>query len=123
MIVEILIAALLVIAGGVGLIGSFGMIRLKDPMQRLHAPSKATTLGVAAVLLASMLQAGLIRGQASWHELLVALFLFATAPVTALFLAKVHLHRNVPRADLPPTGTARDWATLDAEPAARTDAR
>ncbi|NCM96998.1 MAG: Na+/H+ antiporter subunit G, partial [Rhodobacterales bacterium] len=39
MIVEILIAALLVIAGVVGLIGSYGMIKLADPMQRLHAPS------------------------------------------------------------------------------------
>ncbi|OIQ04914.1 MAG: Na+/H+ antiporter subunit G [Rhodobacteraceae bacterium CG2_30_10_405] len=116
MIVEILIAALLGIAGVVGLIGSYGMIKLADPMQRLHAPSKATTLGVAAVLLASVLDAGLIRGQASWHEVLIVLFLFATAPVTALFIAKVHLHHSVPRADLPPTGTARDWATIDATP-------
>jgi len=123
MVVEILIAALLVIAGGVGLIGSYGLVKLTDPMQRLHAPSKATTLGVAAVLLASMLDAGLVRGQASWHEALIVLFLFATAPVTALFIAKVHLHLGVPRADLPPTdlppiGTSADWATFEAEPAA-----
>lgn len=123
MVVEILIAALLVIAGGVGLIGSYGLVKLTDPMQRLHAPSKATTLGVAAVLLASMLYFGLIAGRPSWHEALIVLFLFATAPVTALFLAKVHLHHSVPRADLPPTGTARDWATFDTEPATRTDAR
>jgi len=116
MVVEIVVAALLVIGGGIGLIGSYGMIKLKDPMQRLHAPSKATTLGVAAVLLASMLYAGLIRGQASWHEALIVLFLFATAPVTALFLAKLNLHQSVPRADLPATGTARDWATLTAPP-------
>ncbi|MDP3961323.1 MAG: Na+/H+ antiporter subunit G [Pseudorhodobacter sp.] len=116
MIVEILIAVLLVIAGVVGLIGSYGLVKLTDPMQRLHAPSKATTLGVAAVLLASMLDAGMIRGQASWHEVLIVLFLFATAPVTALFIAKVHLHHSVPRASLPATGTARDWATFDAAP-------
>ena len=116
MILEILISALLVVAGSVGLIGSYGLLRLKDPMQRLHAPSKATTLGVAAVLLASMLDAGLVRGQASWHEALIVLFLFATAPVTALFIAKVHLHLNEPRDSLPPTGTETPWAGAPAQP-------
>lgn len=52
---EYLIAGFLVMAGIFGFVGSFGLLKLNDPMSRLHAPTKATTLGVGGVLLASML--------------------------------------------------------------------
>jgi len=111
LIAEILIATLLVIAGIFGLIGSFGLLKLPDMMTRLHAPTKATTVGVGGVLLASMLYFA-TQGAVSWHELLIALFLFLTAPITANFVAKTHMHREMTAADLPDTGTARDWATF-----------
>lgn len=113
LIAEILVAALLVISGVFGLVGSFGLIRLEQPMQRLHAPTKATTLGVGGALLASMLWFAVFGDGLSFHELLITLFLFLTAPVTALFIAKSHLHRHVKRTELPPTGTARNWSVLD----------
>ena len=65
-------------------------------MQRLHAPTKATTMGVGAVLVASVLWFAVFRGTITWQELLIVLFLFVTSPITANFLAKVHLHRTVP---------------------------
>jgi multicomponent K+:H+ antiporter subunit G len=43
MLAEIIISALLVIGGIFGLVGSFGMIKLQDTLQRLHAPTKAAT--------------------------------------------------------------------------------
>ena len=107
---DIVITLFLVIAGIFGLIGSFGLIKLTDPMARLHAPTKATTLGVGSVLIASMLSALFDHGVLSMHELLITLFLFLTAPITAHFIAKVHLHQSVPRGDLPPTGTGAPWA-------------
>ncbi|SEN73298.1 multisubunit potassium/proton antiporter, PhaG subunit (TC 2.A.63.1.1) [Gemmobacter aquatilis] len=113
MITEIIIAALLAIGGTFGLVGSYGLVKLPDLMTRLHAPTKASTLGVGGVLLASMADAALRQGTVSWHELLVTLFLFLTAPITANFIAKAHIARAMPREPLPPTGTARDWATLD----------
>ncbi len=85
---EILIAFFLIISGIFGFVGSFGMIKLKDPMSRLHAPTKATTLGVGGVLLASICHSVLLEGKLSLHELLITLFLFLTAPITALFIAK-----------------------------------
>jgi multicomponent K+:H+ antiporter subunit G len=106
MIVEAVVSVLLVIGGLFGLIGAFGLLKLRAPMQRLHAPTKATTLGVGATLLAS----AVLAGGAAWHEVLVAIFLFLTAPLTALYLSKVHLHGTVDRKDLPPTGTGADWA-------------
>jgi len=109
---DILISALLALAGLFGLIGSFGLLKLSDPMARLHAPTKATTLGVGGVLIASMILTSAAEGRLSFHELLITLFLFATAPVTAHVLAKMHIHRTLDRASLPPTGTASPWATF-----------
>jgi multicomponent K+:H+ antiporter subunit G len=112
MILEFLVALFLVIAGVFGLVGSVGLIKLPDPMTRLHAPTKATTLGVGGALIASMLLSTFAAERVSFHELLITLFLFLTAPITAHFIAKSHLHRNPP-ADLPATGTGRFWSTYD----------
>lgn len=112
---DIIISALLVICGTFGLIGSFGLLKLRDPMQRLHAPTKASTIGVGTALIASALHAWMANGTASWQELLVIAFLFLTAPITALFLAKAHLHLTVPRSEVPPTGTSKPWATFSTD--------
>ena len=85
-------AALLLVAGGAfTLVGAIGLVRFGDFFMRLHAPTKASTLGVGGVLLASMLWQW---GQGEWalRELLVALFLFVTAPVSASVLAQAALH-------------------------------
>ncbi|WP_145106614.1 Na+/H+ antiporter subunit G [Cereibacter sediminicola] len=110
---EILVSALLVVAGTFGLVGSFGLLRLRDAVQRLHAPTKATTVGVGAALIASIVDLYHFRATLTWQELLVAAFLFITAPITALFLGKIHMHHSIPRSALPNTGTDRDWATFD----------
>ena len=97
------IAALLVLGGVFGLIGSFGLLKLKDPMQRLHAPTKATTLGVGGVLLASLFITW-SGGGFGLHEVLITLFVFITAPVSANLLAQAALHLRVPSkaGDAPP---------------------
>lgn len=110
---EYAVAALLVLGGIFGLIGSFGLLKLRDPMQRLHAPTKATTIGVGAALLASALDLMLLGQGITWQEVLVAVFLFLTAPLSALFLAKTHIFRSLNQADLPETGAGTQWATLD----------
>ena len=120
MIAELVISLLLVIAGVFGLIGSIGLLKLRQPMQRLHAPTKATTVGVGAALLASILYAAMVLDEPSWQEVLIMVFLFITSPITANFLSKAHLHRTVPPDSLPPTGTDSPWATLDTEDTART---
>ena len=81
---EITVTVFLVIAGVFGLVGSFGLMRLPDPMTRIHAPTKATTLGVGGVLIASMVFGFAMTGELSTRELLVALFLFLTSPISAL---------------------------------------
>ncbi|GHH01401.1 Na+/H+ antiporter subunit G [Pseudodonghicola xiamenensis] len=115
-IFEYIIAAAVVLGGVFGLVGSFGLIKLNDAMSRLHAPTKATTLGVGGVLIASMIHAIVSEGQISWHELLITLFLFLTAPITANFIAKAHIHRHETPESLPPAGEDRIWATHDIRP-------
>ena len=111
MIFEIAIATCLVVAGIFGFVGSYGLIKLNDPMSRLHAPTKATTLGVGGVLIASMLHAVTAEHSPSMHELLITLFLFLTAPITANFIAKVHIHRQETPETLPSAGEDGLWAT------------
>lgn len=109
---EFLIAALLIIGGSFAVIGSFGLIKLPDLMTRLHAPTKATTLGVGGALIASMLYFFFERGTLSIHELLISLFLFLTAPVTAHFLSKAWMHQQQPK-ELP-TPDKTHWSTFEA---------
>lgn len=109
---EWIIAGFLVLGGVFGLIGSFGLLRLSDPMQRLHAPTKAGTVGLWSVLIASAIYSAVVEGKPSGHEVLIVLFLLVTAPITANFLAKVHMHRQMREGDLPSSGTGRPWATF-----------
>lgn len=96
------LAAVLLVVGAVfALIGSIALVRLSDFFKRLHGPSKATTLGVGCMLLASAVVAA-VNGKPSLHEALVTVFLFLTAPVSAHLLVQLalkharHLRPEVP---------------------------
>jgi multicomponent K+:H+ antiporter subunit G len=96
------IAAMLLVGGVFALVGAIGMLRFSDFYMRLHAPTKATTLGVGGVLVAS-LAANWSQGNYGLHELLITLFLFITAPVSANLMAKAALHLRAPsKAPVPP---------------------
>ena len=63
-------------------------------------PIKATTLGVGCVLIASMIWFSVAKGAPRLHELLITLFLFLTAPVSAHLLIKAALKLGT--SDKPP---------------------
>ena len=52
-IVEFVVASLILLGAAFALLGSVGLARLPDFFTRLHGPTKATTLGVGAMVLAS----------------------------------------------------------------------
>ena len=90
-----LVASLLMIAGGAfALVGAIGLARLRDFYMRLHAPTKASTLGVGGALLASMLYFGWTGQRVVIHELLITLFVFMPAPISAHLLVKSALERE-----------------------------
>ena len=105
-----LAAISLLIGAGFVLVGAIGLMKFNDPMTRLHAPTKVGTVGIGMLLLASIL-AALASGDPSMHEVLIMLFLFVTAPVSAHFIAKVNIHR---RDCVTPPAPPRDdtWSTL-----------
>lgn len=89
---EWMLATLILIGATFTLIGSIGLYKLPDFYMRLHGPTKATTIGVGAILIASALYFSFYGSQISLHELLITLFLFITAPVSALLMAKAAIH-------------------------------
>ncbi|EQB01192.1 Na+/H+ antiporter subunit G [Sphingobium sp. HDIP04] len=121
---DFLIAFIILLAGTFALIGSWGLARLPSLMSRLHGPTKATTLGVGGSLIASMLYFPTHGLAWSAHELLITLFLFITAPISANMIAKAYIHgrRSNPSAaaqsadDMPaaPSRSAQ-WATFGME--------
>ena len=93
-LIDIFIAFLILLGGAFALIGSWGLARLQSLMTRLHVPTKATTLGVGGCLMASMLYFPTHGLSWSAHELLITLFLFITAPISANMIAKAYIHRR-----------------------------
>ena len=90
-----LISVMLILSGaGFALIGSIGLLRFPDVFTRLHGPTKATTLGVGGVLLGTILYLVLQGEVGVIRELLITVFLFLTAPVSAHLIAKAALHRR-----------------------------
>lgn len=110
--VLIYIAGVWLLVGAVfALVGSIGLLRFSDAMTRLHAPTKVGTVGIGALLLAAMIHA-FVTGDGSIHELLIMSFLFVTAPISANFIAKVHIHRRT--CETPPDPLKdKTWSTLN----------
>lgn len=103
---QIALAVPLVVGGVFALVGAIGLLRFPDFYMRLHAPTKATTLGVGGVLLASMGWSW-AHGGVGLHELLITLFLFVTAPVSANLMAMAALHLRLPSKAPPPADTGQ----------------
>tara|TARA_R110001592_G_scaffold103298_2_gene291176 strand:+ start:44320 stop:44709 length:390 start_codon:yes stop_codon:yes gene_type:complete len=95
-IVEYLAIALLILGSVFILIGAIGLVKLPDFYTRLHAPTKATTLGIGSILIASMLLHLVNDRGINIQELVISMFLFITAPVSAYMMAKAAMHRDVP---------------------------
>lgn len=94
-LLEILISFFILVGALFTLIGSIGLARLPDFFTRLHGPTKATTLGVGSLLIASTIYFTYHNGTLSIHEILITLFLLISAPITANMLAKAALHHRL----------------------------
>lgn len=66
-------------------VGTLGLLRLPDVYNRMHATTKATTLGTASIFLATSLSFGIGAGSTA---LVGILFLFTTAPIGAHLISR-----------------------------------
>ena len=99
---EIVLSVLILVGAAFTFIGSLGLVRLRDFYTRLHGPTKASTLGVGSLLIASAVFFSHQDEGWSLHEVLVTVFLFITAPVGAHLMAKAALHLRLPSLSEPP---------------------
>jgi len=93
---EVIVSIFLLLGGAFALLGSVGLAKLPDFYTRLHAPTKATTLGVGGLLIASAVHFSTQGEGLHLREVLVTLFLFITAPVSAHLLGRAARHRQIP---------------------------
>jgi multicomponent K+:H+ antiporter subunit G len=113
---EITLAALLLIGSGFVLVGSLGLVKLSDFFKRLHGPTKASTLGVGCILIASIAFHASLGDGLGLREALVTLFLFITAPISAHLMARAALQLfPALRPSSPPSGDDDATVGHDAE--------
>ncbi|MGU3362946.1 monovalent cation/H(+) antiporter subunit G [Methylobacterium sp. M6A4_1b] len=99
-----LVVTLAVVGAAFALTGALGLIRLRTFYERVHAPTLGATLGMALILISSMLLLSLIEGRLVLRDALIGVFLTVSTPVTLLLLARAAAHRdrNENASDAPP---------------------
>ncbi|MBD7988101.1 Na+/H+ antiporter subunit G [Luteimonas sp. Sa2BVA3] len=88
---ELLLVALLLVGSFFILMGGIGLVKLSEFFRRLHAPTKASTLGVGCVLTASVGYHLFVGSDPQPRELLIVAFLLITAPISAHLMSKAAL--------------------------------
>ncbi len=94
-----LLAELLALGGALFfLVSAIGLLRLPDLFCRIHAPTKAATLGVLLLGLSAVIRS-LVQGDLVWLEdVAILVFVCLTIPVSSQVLARAALRRGVPQA-------------------------
>ncbi len=100
---------LVLLGAGFTLVGAIGLVRLKSFYERMHAPTLGATWGAGGILLGSILFFSVLQSRLVLHEVLIAVFLTVTTPVTLMLLARAALYRD------------RSQENPDVPPAMRTD--
>jgi multicomponent K+:H+ antiporter subunit G len=89
------IAALLVFLGAlVAFVGSLGLLRMPTFFERVHPPTMGSTVGTVLILAGSMVHFGVLESRPVLHEILIAVFVTASTPVTYLLLGRAALKRG-----------------------------
>lgn len=92
--VAFVVVGLAVAGSALSLLGAVGLTRLKTFYERVHAPTLGATLGMALILLASIVWFTTVERRFMPREILIGLFLTVTTPVTLILLARAALFRD-----------------------------
>ncbi len=104
---NILVITLALLGAGFMLVAGIGVLRLNDLYMRLHASTKAATLGVALLLSAAALHVD--EPGVAMRCFMAVLFFLLTAPVAGHLIARAAYHRGEPLAQ----GTLDDELARD----------
>jgi multicomponent K+:H+ antiporter subunit G len=77
---------------------------MKSFYDRVHPPTLGSTMGMALIVLGSIVCFSVLRSRLSVHELVIGIFVTLTTPVTFMLLARAALYRDRAerRLDMPP---------------------
>lgn len=92
--IAILISACLLGGSMLALTGAIGFVRLKTFYQRVHAPTLGSSMGMVLILASSILYFSVTRGEPVIHELLIAVFLTLTTPISLMLVVRAALSRD-----------------------------
>ena len=92
--IEPLVAMLLVLGGAFAAIAGLGVLRLPDVLIRMHASTKAGTLGVGLIVIAVAVHRGDLF--VTSKAVLIILFLLLTAPVAAHLIGRAAYRSGTP---------------------------
>jgi multicomponent K+:H+ antiporter subunit G len=90
----LVVSVLLVGGSALTLVGALGLLRLRSFYERIHAPTLGTTLGMVAVLMASIVYFTVIEARIAFHEILIGVFITITTPITLMLLSRAALYRD-----------------------------
>lgn len=99
-------AALLVVIGAtLTLLGTIGLVNLRDFYDRLHAPTLGTSWGTGGIVLCAIIMFSFIESRFVIHAIVIGIFVMITTPVTLMVLGRSALQRDRSegRPDLPPS--------------------
>ncbi|NJO37680.1 MAG: monovalent cation/H(+) antiporter subunit G [Rhizobiales bacterium] len=102
--IDLLVAALLILGGAFTAIAGIGLLRLSDVLIRMHASTKAGTLGVGLIVIAVALHFGDMF--VVTKAVLIIVFLLLTAPVAAHLIGRAAYRQGVP---LSPRTLIDEW--------------
>ena len=92
--IDLLVSILLLAGGFFSAIAGVGLLRFRDVLLRMHASTKAGTLGVGLIVLAISIHLG--TGQDSIRAVLIIGFLLLTAPVGAHLIGRAAYRTGTP---------------------------
>ena len=90
----IIVGLLVLLGASITLIGTLGLLRLDNFYDRIHPPTLGSTLGTACILIASMVCFSALHSRPMVHEILIAIFVTLTTPITLMLLARAALYRD-----------------------------
>jgi multicomponent Na+:H+ antiporter subunit G len=94
MIVEMILSALILLGGFFAFVAALGIVRLPDVLIRMHASTKAGTLGTGLIMAVVAIVFGDITTIAK--AAVIVLFLLTTAPVGAHMIGRAAFRAGVP---------------------------
>lgn len=94
-ITEMIVSVFILIGTFFTLLSAIGVVRLKDVYSRMHAAGKSTTLGIASLMLATLIFF-IPQGEFNFKIVLTIIFVFMTAPLAALMINRSAYRTGVP---------------------------